>query len=96
MSNNSLINAMGGIQNVMTGGMQNNPIMNIINVFKNGGNIQSAITNAFGNAPMAQQVINMAQNGNGSNLKQMAMEAAKQRGTSVEEIAKQLGIQLPN
>lgn len=90
---NSLINMLGSMGN--GGPMQNNPIMQIINMARNGGNPMSMLTQIAGNNPQAKQVIDMMSSGNQAGLKEMAMNMAKERGTSIEDVAKNLGIEIP-
>lgn len=89
MAGNALLNGM------MPNMMQNNPLMMLMSTIRNGGNPQQLLKQMAGNNPQIQEVLNMAQAGNENGLKEMAMNLAKERGTSVEEIAKNLGIKLP-
>lgn len=92
---NPLMQMMGG-NNPMTAMMQNNPVFKLVQAMKSGnGNPMQMLQQMAGNNPQAKQVLDMMQQGNSQGLKEMAMNMAKQKGTSVEEIAKQLGIQLP-
>ena len=46
--------------------------------------------------PRAMQALNMLQGKSPAQLQQMAMNMAKERGTTVEEVARCLGIQIPS
>ena len=46
--------------------------------------------------PRAMQALNMLQGKSPAQLQQMAMNMAKERGTTVEEVARSLGIQIPS
>lgn len=95
MAGNPLMQMMGR-NNPMTAMMQNNPVFKLVQAMKSGnGNPVQMLQQMAGNNPQAKQVLDMMQQGNSQGLKDMAMNMAKERGTSVEEIAKQLGIQLP-
>lgn len=46
--------------------------------------------------PRAMQALNMLQGKSPAQLQQMAMNMARERGTTVEEVARSLGIQIPS
>lgn len=92
---NPLMQMMNGMGGNPLNVMQNNPVFKIVQAMKSGGNPMQMLQQFAGNNPQAKQVLDMMQQGNSQGLKDMAMNMAKERGTSVEEIAKQLGIQLP-
>lgn len=72
-----MINPMTFIQ-----AMQN-PQVFIQNIMKNNQMMQN---------PMVQNAINMYQNGDTKGLEQLVNNVAAQKGTSVDEIRKQMGI----
>lgn len=49
-----------------------------------------------GQNPQAKQAFDMMNAGNTQGLKEMAMNMAKERGTTPEEIIKGLGMSMPN
>lgn len=72
-----------------------NPIMQAVNLMRSGRNPMQLFQQMAGNNPMMGQFMQMV-NGKGSGqLRQMAMNVAKERGISVEQVAQQLGISLP-
>lgn len=48
------------------------------------------------NDPRAAQALQMMQGKNSQQLRQMAENMARERGTSIEEIARSLGLKMPN
>lgn len=46
--------------------------------------------------PRATQALNMLQGKSPAQLQQMAMNMARERGTTVEDVARSLGIQIPS
>lgn len=92
---NPLMQMMSGMGGNPLNMMQNNPVFKLIQAMKSGGNPMQMLQQMAGNNPEAQKVLGMMQQHDTQGLKEMAMNMAKQKGTSVEEIAKQLGIQLP-
>lgn len=75
--------------------IMNNPVMQAVNLMRNGGNPMQLFQQMAGNNPQMGQFIQMVGGKNSNQLKQMAINAAKERGTSVEQIAQALGISLP-
>ena len=69
----------------------NNPMMAMLQMARNGGNPMQMLQQA-GQNPQAAQAMRLIQGKNPQQLRQTAENMAKQRGTSVEEIARQLGI----
>lgn len=72
--------------------MTNNPIFNLISLARTGGNPMTLIQQMAGRDPRAQQALKMVQGKTTDQLRQMAENMAKERGTTVEEIAKGLGL----
>lgn len=87
---NPLMHMMGGMNP-----MANNPVIKLVQMMKGGGNPQQLLQQLAGQNPQAKTVLDMMQAGNSQGLKEMAMNMAKERNTSVEEIAKQLGLEMP-
>lgn len=75
--------------------MQNNPFIKLVQMMKGGNNPQSFLQQMAGNNPQMQEVLNMMQSGNKDGLRKMADDMAKAHGTSVEDFAKQMGIDVP-
>lgn len=87
-------NPMGMMQDVQN--MMNSPVMKLVNVMRNGGNVMDALQGMAGNNPMAANVFRMINGKNAQQIEQIARNACKERGVSPESIAQQLGVNLPN
>lgn len=72
----------------------NNPIMAMINMARSGGNPMALIQQMAGNNPQVAQMMNMVRGKNPQQLRNMAENMAKERGTSLEEVTQQLGISM--
>lgn len=68
-----------------------NPIFQMIRLARGGQNPLSMLQGMMGN-PQAQELQRMIQGKNYNQLLQMADNAARERGTTVERMAQQLGI----
>lgn len=80
--------------NQMMGG---NPMMMLMNAMRNGQNPMAILQQmAINNNPQAVQAMRLMQGKNGAQLKQTAENMARQRGMSLEDVARQLGITLPS
>ena len=76
--------------------MMNNPMMQMISMLRGWMNPQTLLANMAQNNPQVRQVMQMMQGKSPAELKQMAENMAAQRGTTVEDIARQLGITIPS
>lgn len=76
--------------------MQNNPIMQMMNIARSGGNPMHLIQQMAGRNPQAAQFMQMIQGKNVQQLQTMAENIAKERGTTIQQVAQQLGMQIPN
>ena len=70
----------------------NNPILNLISLARTGGNPMTLMQQMAGRDPLAQQALKMVQGKTPDQLRQMAENMAKERGMTVDEIAKGLGL----
>lgn len=70
----------------------NNPLFNLLSLARTGGNPMTLIQQMAGRDLRAQQALKMVQGKTPDQLRQMAENMAKERGTTVEEIAKGLGL----
>ncbi len=73
----------------------NNPIMAMINMARSGGNPMALIQQMAGSNPQVAQMMNMVRGKNPQQLKSMAENMAKERGTSLEAVTQQLGLNMP-
>lgn len=69
-----------------------NNFMPLIRMMRSGGNPMMLLQQMAGNDPRARQVLQMVQGKNTDQLKQMAENMARERGTTVEQIAQSLGM----
>lgn len=76
--------------------MMMNPMMQLVSLMKSGGNPQQLLMNMAQNNPQVQQVMQMVQGKSHAELRQMAQNIAAQRGTTIEDVARQLGITIPS
>ncbi len=70
----------------------NNPIMQLAQMAKSGGNPMQAIQQMAGKDQRIAQAYGMIQGKNPQQLRQMAENMAKERGTNVGEIMRKLGL----
>lgn len=72
--------------------MMNNPLMGLVNLARNGGNLMMLMQQMAGQNPQMQQAMSMIQGKTPEQLKQMAENMAKERGMTVEQVAKNIGL----
>lgn len=85
MAGNALLNGM------MTSMMQNSPIMQMVNMLKNGNSPQVLIQQMLANnAPMAQAV-NSLQGKSPAEVSKSLNDLANQRGVNLRELATSIG-----
>lgn len=70
----------------------NNPMMAMMQMMQSGRNPMQLLQQMAGQNPQAAQAMRLIQGKNPQQLRQTAENMATQRGTSIEEIARQLGI----
>lgn len=73
-----------------------NPLVSLMGLVRNGGNPQALISQLAQSDPQVQQAVRMIQGKSQDQLKQMVINMANERGISVNDIARQLGITLPS
>lgn len=72
--------------------MMNNPVAALVGAMRNGGNPQQMLRQMAMNDPRVAQAVNMMQGKSPQQLQQMAENMARERGTTVQDIARSLGI----
>ena len=72
--------------------MMSNPIFQLANIARNGGNAIQMLQRMAAQNPQAAQAINMIQRKTPQQLQQIATNMAKERGTTPQEIARSLGL----
>lgn len=76
--------------------MMNNPMMQMVGLLRSGKNPNAILQTMAMNDPQVRQVVQMMHGKSPDQLRQMANNMAAERGTTVEDIARQLGIQIPS
>lgn len=74
----------------------NNPLNLMLNVLRRGGNPVSIAQQMAATNPAMRQFYNMVNGKSPAQLKQMAENMAKERGVSINDVARQLGITIPS
>ena len=69
----------------------NNPVIALVNAAKNGRNPVQMIQQMAGQDPQMRQFMQMVNGKNPQQLRKMAENMARERGTNVEAVIKQLG-----
>lgn len=76
--------------------LMNNPAMQLLNMARTGGGTPMQLLQQMaGQNPQAAQVMRMIQGKNSQQLRAMAENMCRERGTSIEEVARQMGLSLP-
>ena len=70
----------------------NNPLMAMMQMAKTGGNPMQMLQQMAGRDPQIRQVMQMMNGKSPQELRQMANNMARERGTTVEDVARQLGL----
>lgn len=76
--------------------MMNSPLMAVVASMRSGSNPMALVQQMAMQNPEMRQFMQMVNGKSPAQLRQMAENMAKERGTSVEEVAQQLGIAIPN
>lgn len=80
-------NAMGN--NPM---IQNNPIMQMISMLKNGGNPQQLIQQMVGSNPQMKQIMDTVSGKSQQEMSEYIKNAAQQRGVDLSQLAQSIGM----
>lgn len=75
--------------------MMQNPFTVLLQMSQRGQNIMPVLQQATKMNPQMAQAMRMIQGKNAEQLKQTAENMAKERGIDLEQVAQQMGIQLP-
>ena len=76
--------------------MMINPMMQMVGMLRNGKDPRQFLMQMAQNNPQVRQVMQMMQGKSPAQLRQMADNIAAERGTTVEDVARQLGIMIPS
>ena len=74
--------------------MKNNPMMQVLQLMRNGGNPMTMLNQMTGNNPMVNQLMQSMQGKSPDALRQMAMNIAKERGIDLDQFAQQFGMKI--
>lgn len=74
----------------------NNPMMQMMALLQAGQNPNAILRMLAQNNPQVRQVMQMFSGKSPQQLQMMAQNMAAERGTSIEDVARQLGIQIPS
>lgn len=76
--------------------MMNNPLDQIMNAFRSGGNPMAIAQQMAAANPTMRQFMQMVNGKSPQQLRQMAENMAKERGVTINDVARQLGIAVPS
>lgn len=76
--------------------MMINPMMQMVGMLRNGKDPRQFLMQMAQNNPQVRQVMQMMQGKSPEELRRMADNIAAERGTTVEDVARQLGIMIPS
>lgn len=76
--------------------MMINPMMQMVGMLRSGKSPQQFLMQMAQNNPQVKQVMQMMQGKSPEELRRMADNIAAERGTTVEDVARQLGIMIPS
>lgn len=71
-----------------------NPMLQMVGMLRNGQDPRQFLMQMAQNNPQVRQVMQMMQGKSPAELRQMADNIAAERGTTVEDVARQLGIMI--
>lgn len=74
--------------------MMNNPVMMLLNAARNGGNPMQLMQQMAMQDPRIAQAQQMMQGKSPQQLRQMAENMARERGTDLQSVARSLGIRI--
>lgn len=74
----------------------NNPVTQIMQLMQAGKNPNAVLQMLAQNNPQVRQVMGMINGKNPAQLEQMARNMARERGTTIEDVARSMGIQIPS
>lgn len=76
--------------------MMNNPMMQIVGMMKSGKNPQQLLMSLAQANPQVRQAMQMMQGKSDAELRQMAMNMAKEQGVNINDVLRQLGVNAPS
>lgn len=76
--------------------MMNNPLVSLMGLVRNGGNPQAMLNQLAQTNPQVRQAMQMMQGKSNAELRQMAMNMAKEQGVNINDVLRQLGVNAPS
>lgn len=76
--------------------MMNNPVMAMLAAMRNGANPTAILQQMSSTNPQARQVVQLMNGKNPDQLRKIAENLAANQGTSIEDVARSLGISVPS
>lgn len=76
--------------------LMNNPILQLMGLLQSGRSPSAIVQTMAQSNPQARQIVQMLNGKTPQQLEQMARNMAKERGTTIEDIARSMGIQIPS
>lgn len=73
-----------------------NPVLQMVGMLRSGKDPRQFLMQMAQNDPQVRQVVQIMQGKSQSELRQLADNIAAERGTTVEDVARQLGIMIPS
>ena len=73
----------------------NNTINLLISAARSGGNVNAMLNQMAAQNPQIRQAMQMMQGKTPQQIQQLAQNMAKERGTTVEDVARSLGFNIP-
>ena len=74
----------------------NNPLVSLMGLVRNGGNPQAMLNQLAQKDPQIQQAMRMMQGKSSAELRQMAINMAKEKGVNINDVLRQLGVNIPS
>ena len=101
---NNFFNNLGGMAQNVLGGMKQmgqmateaEQIMQLIRVYKGGGNPMQMLSQMAQSNPQMAQAMQMLQGKNPQQIQSMVQKMAQEQGVDLNALAQQYGLQLPN
>lgn len=91
MAGNPLVNMMGG-NNPMASMLQGNPVMQVVNIMRNGGNPNTMLNQLMQKNPQMQQFTQMLNGKTPDQMGELMRNLAQQRGVDLGQLAQYMGM----
>ena len=76
--------------------MMNNPLLSLMGLVRSGGNPQAMLNQLAKTNPQIRQAMQMMHGKSNAELRQMAMNMAKEQGVNINDVLRQLGVNAPS